>query len=156
MPHRIIPSIEGRRGGVLTIIAAMFLTLGGYHVSRPSGARSLALSWLPTWFDHSALGWAMVVLAGVALVCALTSRWWKKLALAIGFRCCMAVSASLTYIYAVAFFSGVEPSASYSAILFLGFTLLILEISVWDNRWGRAHRELPPQMPTPTQPPGDV
>lgn len=132
---------------MLTIIALMLLVLGFWQMAvRPEG-RSSAIAWLPDWFTNSVLGWSMVVLSGAALVCALTSRWWKKLALAIGFRCCMAASGSLTFLYGVAYLSGLAPGAAFAAILFLGFTAIILEVSAWENGWTR-----PPHAPT--RPPG--
>ena len=130
MPHRVIKSIDGRRGGALTIIAGVFLALGASQM-RARSQRSQVLAWLPDWFGNDDLGIALLALAGVALACSLISKW-SKWALAVGFACAMLAAAGLAAIYGTAAIFGLIPDVSM-AVVFAGFTCLIYSISGWDE-----------------------
>ena len=131
MPHRVIKSIDGRRGGALAIIAATFIALGwGMLRARPDG-RSRVMSWLPDWFGDDDLGLVIVTLATAALICALMSRW-SKWALPVGFGFVMLAAASLAAIHGVAAAFALTHDWSLM-VVFLCFTALIFNISGWDE-----------------------
>lgn len=131
MPHRIIKSIDGRRGGALALVSTVFLALGWSQLrDRPDG-RSRVLSWLPDWFGNDDLGMILIVAAGLALVCALVSKWSKR-ALALGYGLMFITASLLAVLYAVASVAGMTAAVS-SAAIFAGFAGLIYTISNWDE-----------------------
>lgn len=132
MPHRIIKSIDGRRGGSLAIIAALFVVIGQSIFRVPTQSRQEAMAWLPDWFTTDVLGAIVMVLASVSLVCAVTSRWWKW-SLVIGYASAFAAAIMLSSIYLIATLFGISSTAYYNAAIFGGFAALIYVNSGWDE-----------------------
>lgn len=131
MPHRVIKSIDGRRGGALLMIGLAFVVYGWGHL-RPSEGRALALSWLPEWFSNVHLGTGVIVLAGLTVVCALVSRFSRHL-LAVGFLLAFVQAGVLAVVYGIAWWpEGLLPDPAVS-VLFLVFGGIIFSISGLDE-----------------------
>lgn len=130
MPHRVIKSIDGRRGGALTLIALLLLLLGGSQI-RPRAGRSESLSWLPEWFGNNELGFVVAGAGALVLLLALVSKKSRH-ALAGGYILAFVTLGLLGLLYLGTALAGASQTFAYG-LLFLTLAVLVLYISGWDE-----------------------
>lgn len=133
MPHRVIKTINGRRGAGLTIAGGMFTLLSVSQILRPDP------SWMPGWLSYSALGWAFLACSAFALTVGLFSKRLPTGALAHGYAAAFIPPLGLAALYTLAALLGASPTAYIYAAIFVGFASFIYLVSGWE--------EPPPHQP---------
>lgn len=138
MPDRLIPSIDGKRGGFLLIIGIGWLTIGLSYVLGPrTESRQAGFSWLPSWLDANELGWAWVAAGLTAIIAALVSKRWKWVE-SLAFGALIAPTAIWTAVFTIAQTLGEHPYGWISAVSYGIFTAVIYHCSSWPNPVRRA------------------
>lgn len=129
MPHRLVKTIDGRRGGALSIISVVFLAYGWGFLVRPAPAASLV--WIPGDNPNGPVGWVLLSLGTLSLILAVFSKT-SKYALASGYMVAFVAGAGMGVLFGISWSLGILPDPSAS-IVFLGFAALILYLSGWDE-----------------------
>lgn len=127
MPHRVIKSINGRRGSVLTIMGAIFSLLSVSQILRPDP------TWMPDWLSYSALGWAFLACSLFALTVGVFSRKLPQRAISHGYAAAFVPPLALAALYILAALVGASPTAYIYAAIFAGYAALVYLISGWEE-----------------------
>ena len=127
MPHRIIRTINGRRGSVLTIMGAIFTLLSVSQIMRPDP------HWMPGWLSYSALGWAFLTCSAFALIVGVFSRKLPPKAISHGYAAAFVPPVALAAVYTLAAILGASTTAYIYAAIFAGYAALVYLISGWEE-----------------------
>lgn len=77
MPYRLIKSIDGRRGGLLTFLGLGYLVMGLINLGTPDSLSvDLAFAWLPQHLNANELSLVWIFCGiGMASISLVSSRW---------------------------------------------------------------------------------
>lgn len=132
MPHRIIKSVDGKRGDFLLAGGAAFAAIGTSYVAVRTEGRAAAFSWLPGTAGPDELGWIWVVVGLFCMVVALASTRAHKLT-AIAYALLMAPPMLWAIVFIGAWLTGAHPLGWVSAISYSLMSLWVWIASDWPN-----------------------
>lgn len=133
MPHRVIKTINGRKGSALVLMSFIFIPICVSQIVHRPESRAVALSWLPEWVSHEFIGWTLLTCALTAFVIGLASKRLKTRGLSIGYGMMILPPAVLAGIYSVSMLLGLSPTAYVSVCIYGGYTGLVWLIAGWDE-----------------------
>ena len=131
MPYRLIKSIDGRRGGFLTLVGMAWLIIGMVNLATPSSRSvDLAFSWVH--FGGAAeLAWVWMLGGLLALLIGLTSASRPRLE-TLGFLCILLPPVGWGFIFCVSTLFG-NPYGLRGGVIYLAVAGILLYTSGWAN-----------------------
>lgn len=127
MPHRVIRTISGRRGSVLTIMGATFALVSVWQIMRENP------DWTPHWLSVSAMGWGLLGCSVFAFASGLFSKRLPKGALSHGYAAAFIPPLAYAVLYTLAAILGATPGAFLFAAVFSGFAAIVYLVSGWEE-----------------------
>lgn len=141
MPHRLIPTVNDKRGDFLLAGSAAFTAIGCSYVTVTTNGRSAAFSWLPLEIGPHNLGWLWIVVGLFGILAALLSRGHPRLEKA-GYQLMVVPPMLWAVIFLGSWLAGAHALGWVSAISYSLMAGWILVVSDWPN----------PHPPRPTRP----
>lgn len=135
MPHRLIKSVDGKRGDFLLAGGAAFAAIGASYVTVRTVGRNAAFSWLPGTIGPDDLGWIWVVGGLFCMVVALVSTRAPKLT-AIAYAVLMAPPMLWAIVFIGSWVTGAHPLGWVSAVSYSLMSLWVWIASDWPNPQG--------------------
>lgn len=135
MPHRLIKTVDGKRGDFLLAGGAAFAAIGTSYVAVRTEGRDAAFSWLPGTLGPDDLGWIWVVGGVFCMVVALVSTRAHKLT-AIAYAALMAPPMLWAIVFIGGWLTGAHPLGWVSAISYSLMSLWVWIASDWPNPQG--------------------
>ncbi|MBZ6375775.1 MAG: hypothetical protein LBE67_12450 [Kocuria palustris] len=136
MPHRIIKSVDGKRGDFLLAGGAAFAAIGTSYVTVRTQGRESAFSWLPGALGPNELGWIWVVGGVFCIAVALVSKRAHRLT-AIAYAALMAPPMLWAIVFIGSWLTGAHPLGWVSAISYSLMSLWVWIASDWPNPKGQ-------------------
>ena len=132
MPHRLIKSVDGKRGDFLLAGGASFAAIGASYVAVRTEGRNAAFSWLPGTVGPDELGWIWVIGGTFCVVVALVSKRAPKLT-AVAYAVLMVPPMLWALVFIVSWVTGAHPLGWVAAISYSVMSLWVWIASDWPN-----------------------
>lgn len=132
MPHRLIPTVNDKRGSYLLEGSAAFLAIGFAYVTVKNRVRSAAFGWLPFDIGADELGWIWVLVGAFGAVAALLSRDHPTLE-KIGYQALFVPPMLWALVYLISVIVVGNFPGLLSAVMFGLVAKWIMTVSDWPN-----------------------
>lgn len=132
MPHRLIKSVDGKRGDFLLAGGAAFAAIGASYVAVRTEGRTAAFSWFPGTVGPDELGWIWVIGGTFCMVVALVSTRAPKLT-AVAYAVLMVPPMLWALVFIGAWVTGAHPLGWVPAISYSVMSLWVWIASDWPN-----------------------
>lgn len=132
MPDRIIPTIDGKRGGLLVILGIWYGLVGLSYVVTVTPSRERAFQWLPIFLDSTELGWLWIIISALIGTYGLVSNrhdQWERAAYGLA----IVPPALWAAIFAVSWAVYGNPHGWVSAVTYSAWVAVILHCAGWPN-----------------------
>lgn len=131
MPHRVLKTVDGKRGDFLMVGGAAFTAIGVSYVTVETAARVAAFGWFP-WLTPAKMGYFWLVVGVFCLVVSLVSRRWPRLT-DVAFTAMMLIPMLHAVVLAGAWAQGIYPTGGSSAVIYMLLAGWIWVVSSWPN-----------------------
>lgn len=151
MPERVIRYIvwglNGKRGAVLVLHGLIFFLIGWSYLTAPDiVARTRTFGFIPEWIDPPLLGIPWIASGVVSIFFAIDWSWTSD---RWGFMAATMMPLFWSLLFLTGWINGYNPLAWISAVLYLGYALIIMVVAGWPNPTRPVDVKLPklPDLP---------
>lgn len=151
MPHRLIKTVDGKRGDFLLAGGTAYVMIGVSYVTTLTTGRNKGFAWLPLDMGPQQLGWIWVVVGALIAGVALVSKKFPRL-VDISYGALMVPPVAWALIFLVSWVLRTHELGWVSTVTYLLVAVWVYIVSGWPNPSPRGsgqtgeHRLVPPAV----------
>lgn len=151
MPHRLIKTVDGKRGDFLLGGGAAYIMIGLSYVTTLTAGRDRGFAWIPLNIGPQQLGWIWVVVGLLITAVALVSKLYPRL-VDIAYGVLIVPPVAWALIFLTSWILGTHALGWVSTVTYMLIGMWVYIASDWPNPSPRGsghtgeHQQVPPAV----------